>query len=197
MSIIEFKLEPANYPGDSQGTQIRIYVDGVDYIQDFDHSLGLRPAELYRQDELLGDGRLIYAQCICGCLGCGDSILYVEREDNKVIWWRTGDPPIEFDAEQYAAALEEVKSDTSWEGEYDAFHRKVGESDFSGMKIEGWKFYSVSPKPTEGKITIWFEHKECSTRRCTVSDAGVSIESALSAITAWAPTASPKDFDQQ
>jgi hypothetical protein len=79
MNTLDFEITPSPYSNDHQ---IRFFVDGEDWLSD--NYLGIDPPEFFAKNNLQSDGQLLMGRCDCGCIGCDDYLVNVERSDSKV-----------------------------------------------------------------------------------------------------------------
>ncbi|CAN5607824.1 hypothetical protein BH11CYA1_BH11CYA1_18370 [soil metagenome] len=199
MNTIEFKIQKIENTEHLVGQyQIRIFVDGIDYIGDTEDSqppLGHYPPDLYRQTALLNGGILLFAICCCGCIGCGDHFAKVVCADGQITWKQHGKPDVTFEEKQYRSAIAEIKANTSWESEEDAFQRQAKELDFSGFELAGWQLIWISSKPEKNSVSLTFQQGMDDYDSCSLPCSNHDKETILKTLALWAPTASPKDFN--
>jgi len=109
MNKLTFKILPSK---ESYDHQVRIEIDGNDYIGDF---LGIDPPHFFYQKALFEEGKLLIGRCNCGCEGCFDTIADVEIDEAKIIWRIDNSTKFEFDKLEYTQYINEQKSDFTWE----------------------------------------------------------------------------------
>lgn len=198
MNTIKFEIRSLENVEHIGGYEVRILVDGCDYIADTDESpppVGLSPPDLYWQEALLSGGQLLYARCCCGCIGCGDCFVTVVCADENVTWQRTDRTDVIFDEQHYKSALAMLRADTSWESEEDNFLRKVSDLDLSNFKVAGWQLIWVSRQPETSTMQLTFRRNSNNHATCTLPYNGGDRDSMLQTLAIWASTAGPKDFD--
>ena len=200
MNTIEFKIQKIDSTENIWDKyQIRIFVDGNDYIADLDETppaLGLYPPALYQQTALLTGGELLFAICCCGCLGCGDHFVTVVCADGKITWQQRLMPDVTFEENQYKSAIAEIKANTSWESEDDTFQRQAKELSFLKFEIEGWQLIRVSSTFKKDTLSLTFMQHMRYYNSCSLPFTSHDHSTILETLALWAPTASPKDFDK-
>jgi len=109
MNILSFKIKPSL---ESNDHQVRILIEGEDWLRD--DYLGIDPPRFFAQDNLLS-GDLLIGRCNCGVEGCGDLIVNVQTDNNKVIWVNRDGLNLQFDKSDYINVIDKSKTDFGWE----------------------------------------------------------------------------------
>lgn len=84
MNNLTFKILPSEQSNDHQ---VRILIDNDDILRVIDSTaIGIDPVVFFSQKSLWPGGELLIGRCGCGCTGCGDETLTVQRKKENVIW---------------------------------------------------------------------------------------------------------------
>lgn len=123
---ISFKLSTETFGCDKEPPDVvEIYIDGDKLCEKIPCGLPLWPSEIYTslmRNCFLKDEPVNIFVCGCGCVGCGDTEVYIDETDNFIIWhdFIHDSKPIEFNqifvfnrAEYYA----EVNKILEWVGD--------------------------------------------------------------------------------
>ncbi|HNQ77643.1 MAG TPA: hypothetical protein PK802_07915 [Candidatus Cloacimonadota bacterium] len=159
MAEISFVIEPNNPSNDHQ---VRIIVDGQDLIACYcDDMLGIDPPDFFTDRALLEFGKLIFARCSCGVVGCGDAIVHTSRDHITVIWDSfspkiPGIRSLTFSRQQFDAAVEAARNDHSWETAERTAERFIAELDFTSLNEQGLAFRWASGRLNNTKISVCF-----------------------------------------
>jgi hypothetical protein len=130
----------------SNDHQARILIDGVDWIGTT--HLGLDPPDLATELEDPSAIHIIVGRCGCGCVGCDDIEIEVERSQDTIAWLH-GARRILFDRSQYETEIRRFISDQTWR----PLERQVElsvEKIFAGHLLEGrlaFRWASVRIRP--------------------------------------------------
>jgi hypothetical protein len=132
-------------------------VDGDDWLGP--RYLGLDPPHFRTQVTPTAAGWTLVGRCDCGCVGCGDVFVTIERHEQHVTWTTpltdvAGHASLTFNARQYDAELERFANDHSWEDLERRVERHV-DSIFAGTKTaDGFAFNWASARHGPLKTTI-------------------------------------------
>lgn len=161
---------------ESNDHQARILIDGEDWLWRAG-AIGLDPPDLLKE-LAKQQGPITVGRCTCGCLGCGDVEVDVQRHGTHVEWIATGGALLQFGAAQYDQEVVRFRDDHSWETLGRRVEREVGDV-FSGCRTaKGLIFEWASTRIKEGLIHLSFTRSGIQDLRNFAWD-GKSIESAL------------------
>lgn len=152
LNTLSFAFRPSL---ESNDHQVRVLIDGRDWIGD--GNLGLDPPQFFAQRELAGEGHLLIGRCTCGCVGCDDVVVEVQRADGVVSWIESPSTRLRFDAEAFDRVIAAGRADTSWEDANRTAERLVDEV-LKGMTInDEFTFSWASARIEKGKISLSFD----------------------------------------
>jgi hypothetical protein len=139
----------------SNDHQVRIIIDDVDLLgKDY---LGIDPPEFFTQANLYKTGELLIARCTCGELGCGDYILNVSLNGEKIIWSGPPEFKLEFDKSQYFEAVKTAKNDHSWEDKNRRVERYVSNILKHTKTKDGYTFEWASARIKDNTIFLSYK----------------------------------------
>ncbi|HLM03062.1 MAG TPA: hypothetical protein VK400_18570 [Pyrinomonadaceae bacterium] len=152
MNTLDFEIIPSPSSNDHQ---IRFLVDGADWLGD--RYLGIDPPAFFALNDLVsGDGRLLIGRCRCGCPGCDDYFVNVERTEFKVGWVSPDRKPVEFIKEKYDSVISAARADTSWEDTNRTAERMISQVFIDASTRDGYKFEWASARVTPKTMTLSF-----------------------------------------
>lgn len=152
MNILAFQIEPCECTCDHQ---VRIIVDDGDWLGE--GSLGIDPPDFFAQPELLNGGIALVGRCSCGCIGCSDVQVKVERRNENVVWTVLFvGVSVCFDASQYDEVVNSAMTDFRWEDENRTAERLISESFADYESEDGYRLDWVFPQSSLNKIRICF-----------------------------------------
>lgn len=165
MPQLSFKFLPSEISNDDQvriisnDDQVRILIDGRDILTEIDKTmLGIDPVEFFPQKALRASGDLLIGRCGCGCVGCCDAFVSVNRLSDVVEfhsrypWMRK----TVFELPAFDQAVTAGASDTSWESIERTAERLVSQLDYSRLAQNGLTFVWASGRIAADKITLSF-----------------------------------------
>lgn len=151
MNVLAFEIMPSESSNDHQ---VRIRVDGSDWLgEDY---LGVDPPCFFAQSSLIAGGRLLVGRCVCGCEGCDDVWVDVQRGEHEVLWANAKGLCLHFNLETYENMIVSARQDFSWEDTKRTAERLVSGT-LEGMLIDdGYTFDWASARVHDGIITLSF-----------------------------------------
>jgi hypothetical protein len=150
MNTLGFKFLASS---DSNDHQVRILVDGQDWLGD--EYLGIDPPEFFSQRSLVG-GPLLVGRCDCGVVGCGDLVVQVVRQGDGISWTKGTGSRLEFDYSEYTSVIDRASTDFSWEDVNRTAERFVN-GEFHGTTLAGGYIFDwASARVRRGVITLSF-----------------------------------------
>jgi hypothetical protein len=152
LNTLSFVYRPSP---DTNDHQIVVVIDGHERIDD--DFLGLDPPGFFVQPALTTQGRLLIGRCTCGCIGCADVDVEVQRADDVVTWIEAAGRRLRFDAEAYDRVIAAARADTSWEDVNRTAERLV-DCVLKGMTLnEEFTFQWSSARMNNGQIVLSFD----------------------------------------
>jgi len=133
--------------------QVRIWIDGVDWLDDT--SLGLDPAEFFRQSALRSTGPLIVGRCECGVIGCDDTTVEVQRTSKLVTWSNANGLDLAFDLQSYDSEIQRANEDHSWEN-VNRTAERFANDELIGLEIDGFRFQWASTRIKPETLSMSF-----------------------------------------
>ena len=138
----------------SNDHQVRILVDGTDWLGEAE--LGIDPPEFFAQPALSSAGELLVRRCECGCVGCDDVTVEVNRCGDQVRWVDPGGSELSFAATKYDDAVLQAKNDFSWENTNRTAER-LAASVLAGLVLnDGFHFQWASTRIRAGVLSLSF-----------------------------------------
>jgi len=145
----------------SNDHEVHFFADETNLIDFFgDANLGLDPWDVLTNTCQLRaqstSHHALIGLCGCGCLGCGDLEVQIQRDGDYVIWtsWDKSQQ-VSFSAPQYDAEIERALLDHSWETPIRTAERLIASTiDHSALAKQGFKFDWASGRCAEGMMTV-------------------------------------------
>ncbi len=153
MNRLSFNIIPSP---ESNDHQVRILIDNEDWLQD--DYLGIDPPRFFRQETFLS-GDLLVGRCDCGVEGCGDLIVNVQSDNDKMIWTINDGLNLQFDKAEYTDVIELSKADFKWEDINRRVERLVTNIFNGSQTTDGLTFDWASCRIENHKVCLSFSKK--------------------------------------
>jgi hypothetical protein len=131
-------------------------IDGEDWFRD--DYLGIDPPRFFQQDTFFS-GDLMVGRCACGVEGCGDLIVNVQSDKDKMIWTSNDGLNLQFDKTEYIDLIELSKADFKWEDINRRVERLVTNIFKGSQTIDGLTFDWASCRIENHKVCLSFSKK--------------------------------------
>ncbi|WKK83586.2 hypothetical protein QYS48_14895 [Marivirga arenosa] len=153
MNRLSFNIIPSP---ESNDHQVRILIDNEDWLHD--DYLGIDPPRFFQQETFLS-GDLLVGRCDCGVEGCGDLIVNVHSDKDKMIWTNNDGLKLQFDKTEYSKVIEFSKTDFKWEDINRRVERLMTNIFNASQTIDGLTFDWASCRIENKRVNLSYSKK--------------------------------------